>query len=114
MDRPSRSHHEQFRTQGFAHRAYNTAVQKCASRSTEFASRDAAHKGFCWTFPLYRPARFLEQFRTQGFLRIESIAVQRCARKSTEFAWDKKNADENRGDMENSLVTQDYTHRGFC
>ena len=30
----------------------NTAVQRCAiSRSTEFASQDAAHKGFCWTFP---------------------------------------------------------------
>ena len=35
----------------------NTDVQRCAinSRSTEFASQDAAHKGFCWTFPLYRP-----------------------------------------------------------
>ena len=48
--------------------------------------QDAAHKGFCWTVPLYRPLRSLEQFRTQGFLRIESTAVQRCARKSTEFA----------------------------
>ena len=27
---------------------------------------------------------------------------------------DKKNAGENRRDMENSLVTQDSTHRGFC
>ena len=48
--------------------------------------QDAAHKGFCWTFPLYRPLRSLEQIRTQGFLRIESTAVQRCARKSTGFA----------------------------
>ena len=67
----------------------NTAVQRCAinSKSTEFASQDAAHKGFCRTFPLYRPSRFLEQFRTQGFLRIKSTtAVQRCAGKSTEFA----------------------------
>ena len=67
----------------------NTAVQRKAfSRSTEFASQykivgdnrgtmgislvtqDAAHKGFCWTFPLYRPSRSLEQFRTQGFLRV--------------------------------------------
>ena len=48
--------------------------------------QDAAHKGFCWTFPLYRPLRSLEQFQTQDFLRIESTAVQRCARKSTEFA----------------------------
>ena len=63
-----------------------TVVQRCASRSTEFASQDAAHKGFCWTFLLYRPSRFLEQFRTQGFLRVESTAVQRCARKSTELA----------------------------
>ena len=47
----------------------NTAVQICASR----------------TFPLYRSARSLEQFLTQGFLRIESTAVQRCARKSTEL-----------------------------
>ena len=49
-------------------------------------TQDAGHKGFCWTFPLYRPSRSLEQFRTQGFLPIESTAVQRCARKSTEFA----------------------------
>ena len=78
-------------------------------------TQDAAHKGFCWTFPLNRPSRFLEHFRTQGFLRIESTAVQkRCARKSTEFASGSKTVDENRQDMENFLVTQDYTHRGFC
>ena len=35
--------------------------------------QDAAHKGFYWTFPLYRPLRSLEQFRTQGFLRKESM-----------------------------------------
>ena len=29
-------------------------------------TQDAAHKGFCWTFPLYRPSRSLEHFRTQG------------------------------------------------
>ena len=63
---------------------------------------------------MYVLFRFLEQFRTQGFLRIESTAVQRCARKSTEFASGSKIVDENRGDMENSLVTQDSTHRGFC
>ena len=40
---------------------------------------DAAHKEFCWTFPLYRPSRSLEQFQTQGFLRIESI-----------YCWTKK------------------------
>ena len=55
-----------------------------------------------------------QQFRTQGFLRIESTAVQRCPRKSTEFASGSKIVDENRGDMENSLVTQDSTHRGYC
>ena len=43
-------------------------------------TQDAAHKGFCWTFPLYRPSRSLERFRTQGFLRIESTAVLRYAR----------------------------------
>ena len=48
------------------------------------------------------------------FLRIESTAVQRCARKSTEFASGSKIVDENRGDMENFLVTQDSTHGGFC
>ena len=76
----------------------NTAVQRCSinSRSTEFVSR------------------FLEQFRTQGFLRIESTAVQRCARKSTEFASGSKIVDENRGEMENSSITQGSTHRGFC
>ena len=39
-------------------------------------TQDAAHnKVFCWTFLLYIPSRPLEQFRTQGFLRIESTAV---------------------------------------
>ena len=52
--------------------------------------------------------------RTKGFLRIESTAVQRCARKSTEFASGSKIVDENRGDVENFLVIQDSTHRGFC
>ena len=65
-------------------------------------------------FPLYRPSRSLEQFRTQGFLRIESTAVQMCARKSTEFASGSKIVGENRGEMENSLLTQDSTNRGFC
>ena len=53
-------------------------------------TQDAAHEGFCWTFPLYRPSRSLEQFRTQGFLPIESTAVQRCASKNTEFASGEK------------------------
>ena len=74
----------------------NTAVQRCASR----------------TFPLYRSSRSLEQFRTQGFLHIESTAVQSC--KSTAFASGSKIVGENRGEMENSLVTQDSTHIGFC
>ena len=56
---------------------------------------------------------FLNNSSTR-FLRMESTAVQRCARKSTEFASGSKIVDENRGDMENSLVTQDSTHRGFC
>ena len=73
----------------------------------------AAHKGFCWTFPLYRPLRSFEQFRTPGFLRIESTAVQKCARKSTEFASGSKTVGENRGEMANSLVTQDSAHKGF-
>ena len=71
----------------FEHRVLRIERINTAGRSTEFASQDAAHKGFCWTFPLYRPSRFLEQFRTQGFLSIESTtAVQRCAGKSTEAA----------------------------
>ena len=49
-----------------------------------------------------------------GFLRIESTTVQRCVRKSTEFASGSKIVDENTGDMENFLVTQDSTRRGFC
>ena len=54
--------------------------------------------------------------RTKGFLRIESTAGQRCARESTEFVSGSKIVDENRGDMENFLVTQDSTHicREFC
>ena len=74
-------------------------------------TQDAVHKEFCWTFPFYRPSRSLEQFRTQG---LESTAGQRCARKSTEFASGSKIVGENRGEMENSLDTQDSTHRGFC
>ena len=38
----------------------------------------------------------------------------RCARESTEFASGSKIVGENRGEMENSIVTQDSTHRGFC
>ena len=52
--------------------------------------------------------------RTKGFLRIEFTAGERCPRKSTEFASASKVVDENRGDMENFLATQDSTHRGFC
>ena len=52
--------------------------------------------------------------RKMLLLRIESTAVQRCARKSTEFASVSKIVDENRGDMETFLVTQDSMHRGFC
>ena len=52
--------------------------------------------------------------RTKGFLRIESTAGQRCARKSTEFASESKIVNENRGDIDNFLVIQDSTHRGFC
>ena len=66
------------------------------------------------TFPLYRSSRSLEQFRTQGFLCIESTAVQRCARKSAELASESNIVSENRGEMENSLVTQDSTHIGSC
>ena len=54
------------------------------------------------------------QNRTKGFLGIESTAVQRCARKSTDFASGSKIVDQNWGDVENFLVTQDSTHRGFC
>ena len=77
-------------------------------------TQDAAHKEFCWTFPLYRTSRSLEQFQTQGFLRIESTAVQRCARKSTEFASGSETVRHNRGEMEHSLIAQNSTHREFC
>ena len=30
-------------------------------------AQDAAHKGFGWTFPLYRPSLSLEQFSNTGF-----------------------------------------------
>ena len=116
---------EQFRTQSFL-RKESTAVQRCARKSTEFGSgskivgenrgemgislvtQDAALKGFCWTFPLYRPSRSLKQFRTQGFLRIESTAVQRCARKSVKFASGSKIVGENRGEMENSKFLKSH------
>ena len=70
-------------------------------------TQDAAHKEFCWTFPLYRPSRSLEQFRTQG---LESTAGQRCARISTEFASGSKLVDDNRGEIGISLVTRDAAH----
>ena len=53
----------------------------------------------------------MEQFRAQG---LESTAGQRCARKSTEFASGSKIVRDNQREMENSLFTQDSTHRGFC
>ena len=43
---------------------------------------------------------------------MESTAVQVCARKSTESASGSKIVDENRGDMENFLVTQDLRVEG--
>ena len=55
----------------------------------------------------------IDKNHTKGFLPIDFAAGQRCARKSTEFASGSKIVDENRGDMENILVTQDSTHRGF-
>ena len=96
VDRPSRSHHEQLRTQGSAYRA---AVQRCV---------------VSMPFPLlYRPLRSLEQFRTQGFLHIKSTAIQRCTR-NTEFASGSDIVGESWGEMEISLVTQDSTPGGFC
>ena len=51
-----------------------------------------------------RPSRsHHEQFRTQGFLRIESTAVQRYDRKSTEIASGSKIVGENRGEMQKYL-----------
>ena len=58
--------------------------------------------------------RSLEQFRTEAFLHIKSTAVQRCARRSTEFASGSNIVGESREEMENPLVTQGSTHRGFC
>ena len=90
----------------------NTAVQRCAiivgvldlhrDKKTQarigeipgirisLVTQDAAHKEFCWTVPLNRPSRFLEQIRTQGFLRIEATAVQRCAWRALNLHRDKK------------------------
>ena len=56
----------------------------------------------------------IDKKSSKGFLRIEFTAGQRYARKSTEFGSASKIVDENRGDVENFLVTQDFTHRGFC
>ena len=52
--------------------------------------------------------------RIKVFLRIEVTAGEKYARKSTEFSSGKKIVNENRGDVENVLVTQDFKHRGFC
>ena len=53
----------------------------------------------------------LERKSSKDILRVESIAVQKCARKSTEFASGSKIVDENRGNVENFLVTQNSTQR---
>ena len=55
----------------------------------------------------------LEQFRTQGFQLKESAGVQRCAGKNIEFASGSRIVGENQGEMGNSSVTQDSTHRTF-
>ena len=85
-----------------------------AKMGSSLVVKYSTHRGFCWTFPLYRPSRPLEQFRTQGFLRIQSTAVQTCAGKSTELASGSKIVGENRREMENSLLKQDSMHRGSC
>ena len=56
----------------------------------------------------------LNNFEHRIFCAESTTAVQRCARKSTEFASGPKIVGENGGEMENSLVTQVSTHRGFC
>ena len=50
--------------------------------------------------------------RTEGQRLL--LYKERCACKSPEFASGSKIVGENRGEMENSLVTQDSLHRGFC
>ena len=77
-------------------------------------TQDAANEEFCWTFPLYRPSRSLEQFQTQGFLPIESTAVQGVLVRALNLHRDKKKRWREPGREGNSLVTQDSTHRGFC
>ena len=56
----------------------------------------------------------LDNFEHRVFCAESTAAVQRCARKSTEFASGSKIVGENRGEIANSLVTQDSTHRGLC
>ena len=55
------------------HRDKKNVGENRRETGISLVTQDAAHKGFCWTFPLYRPSRSLEQFRTQG---LESTAVQ--------------------------------------
>ena len=86
------------------HRDKNSYARTGGEMGISLVTQAAAHKEFCGTFPLHKPSRSLEQFRTQGFLCIASTAVQRCARKSTEFASGSKIVGENREEMENSLV----------
>ena len=46
---------------------------------------------------------------------LESTAVQSGVLvRALNLHRDEKNVGENRGEMESSLVTQDFTHRGFC
>ena len=46
-------------------------------------TQDAAHKGFCWIFPLYRPSRSLEQFRTRGLLLFdESVTLHEAFKRA--------------------------------
>ena len=55
------------------HRDKKNVGENRGETGISLVTQDTVHKGFCWTFPLYRPSRSLEQFRTQG---LESTAVQ--------------------------------------
>ena len=49
----------------------------------DVVAQDAAHKEFCCTFPLYRPSRSLEQFRTQGLKVCSHIVLNLHRDKNT-------------------------------
>ena len=87
-------------------RSGSVNVRKTTTTTTTTTAQDTAHKGFCWTFPLYRPSRSLKQLRAKGFLRIRSTAAvlyKGMPVRALNLHWDQKSFATTGGRWEISL-----------